>query len=293
MAVMYRPPFESASLLLEVTHGCSHNACTFCTMYRGVQFGVVPEDEVERQIEEFARRRPRARRVFLENGDAFVLGADRLLRIADMVHGHLEAVGTITAYASVNNIASKSDAELRALAEAGINDLNVGVESGYDPALEHMNKGYTSAEALEQLQRVRSAGMDFAANLILGIAGTGGGHANAQATARLMNAARPSLVFTGTIHSEPGCPLYDEMASGAFVEPTVGEYLDEEEEFLALLDLPGCHFFGLHPSNVVLLEGRLNEDRDRMLEKIGEARVELSDELGSRPSRGAEGMVGL
>ncbi|MBQ9057798.1 MAG: hypothetical protein IJ125_01285 [Atopobiaceae bacterium] len=29
-----RPPYEAGSVMLEVTVGCTHDSCTFCTYYR-------------------------------------------------------------------------------------------------------------------------------------------------------------------------------------------------------------------------------------------------------------------
>ena len=137
---IYRPPFESNSLLLQVTVGCSHNRCAFCTMYRDVPFQVEPLDQISADLDEAQRYWPNVTRVFLENGDPFVLSADRLKAIAELIHQELPKVDTIAMYASIQNIKSKTDAELSELRSIGINGLNIGVESGLDVALKRMRE---------------------------------------------------------------------------------------------------------------------------------------------------------
>ena len=110
---VYRPPFEARSLLLQVTRGCSHNSCSFCTMYRDVPFGIESFEQIGEDLKEARELFPAARRVFLENGDAFCLSAERLARIAEMVHEYLPLTEIITMYASVLNIRDKTDAELK------------------------------------------------------------------------------------------------------------------------------------------------------------------------------------
>ncbi len=130
--IMYRPPFEAGSFLLEVTKSCSHNRCSFCTMYRDVPFRVIAMEEVEAQIRDAVPYAAYIDRVFLENGDAFVLSADKLIEIAELIHMYLPRVETIAMYASIKNIQGKTDDELKALRQLGINELNIGVESGLD-----------------------------------------------------------------------------------------------------------------------------------------------------------------
>ena len=50
--ITYRPPFEAASLLLQVTEGCSHNRCAFCTMYRDTPFRAESMDQIEKDLDE-------------------------------------------------------------------------------------------------------------------------------------------------------------------------------------------------------------------------------------------------
>ncbi len=37
---LYRPPSEAYSLIIQATIGCSHNKCTFCSMYKEDQFKI-------------------------------------------------------------------------------------------------------------------------------------------------------------------------------------------------------------------------------------------------------------
>ena len=75
--MIYRPPSEAYSLILQVTVGCAHNHCTFCTMYKEKSFHVKPLREVEEDLKE-ARSYygNRSLRIFLADGDALVLSQE-------------------------------------------------------------------------------------------------------------------------------------------------------------------------------------------------------------------------
>ena len=289
--IVYRPPYEANSLLLQVTLGCSHNKCTFCSMYPDVQFAVCPMEEVEVQIEEAVRYCHDVDRVFLENGDAFVLSAKRLLQIADAIHRKLPKVKTIAMYASIQNIRQKTDEELHQLASAGIGGLDIGVESGLDEALLYMNKGHTAQQAKEQLLRLTRAGISYGFNAILGCGGAEHWKENADATADLVNAVQPELLFIGSLHAEPGCRLYRDMKSGVFHECSIGQLLDEQERLIQQFDLKNTYYFGSHPSNLVPMQGRLPEQKQAMLDAVQEVRNQLRSCLDEYPLRAGEGSI--
>ena len=148
---IWRPPYEAASLLLEVTAGCTHHKCKFCTLYHDLpfQFRMSPLSDIESDLQEAqlastdpvsmltARlqglpRPERIQRVFLTGANPFVLKFDRLMTIAGLVRQYIPSVTTIGCFARITDITGKSDGELTALREAGFDGLTIGIETGDD-----------------------------------------------------------------------------------------------------------------------------------------------------------------
>ena len=225
----YRPPPEADTPLLQVTVGCAHNRCTFCDMYRDVTFRRMPLDQIEADLQELRVIFPKSERIFLVNGDAFVLKTNTLKEIAGKINRIFPECRTISMYASIRNIKHKSDKELAELRDLGINDLYVGVESGWNEVLERIGKGHTADEAKHQLHRLHRAGINHIANLMLGVAGLGNGLENAHLTAEFLNQTRPSLIWVGTLAVFEGTELNAEMAKGTFIPATEIEILEEEK----------------------------------------------------------------
>ena len=288
----FRPPYEARSLLLQVTRGCSHNACTFCSMYRDVSFAISPLEEIVDDLAEAAWAYPYVSRVFLVNGDAFCLPADALLNIAEMIHEALPNVRSIGCYARIPNVTSKTDAELAALAAAGYDNINIGVESGLDDVLAFMNKGFTVEEARLQFARLHAAGLPFNVNIINAAAGPQRIAEHAAANASLVNEAQPTLIFVSPLHVDPGTPLVGLIERGEYEECTLGQYLEEEIAFLEGLELDDCVFFGAHVSNPIPVNGLLPRDKDELLTVLrdGMARIPRA-QLDAHPSKGAEGSL--
>lgn len=281
---VYRPPIEANSFLLPITEGCTHNTCTFCNMFRNIAFRMLPLEEVEDFL---ARAKAsadagglgvgyrsrgikceRVKRVYFVGADPFALSADRLLERIELAKRYLPNAVVFTMYARTDNIESKSDEDLRALKDAGVDDLYIGVETALDDVLSYYDKGYTASRTLEQCKRLNRAGIRHCDLLMLGAAGKGRGVENARASAQLENASKPHKILMTTLTAYVGTKLNDDIESGAFELADETETLKEEKELISCLDLPGCEFWAAHPLDVVPLTGCLGPDTQEMLDDL-------------------------
>ncbi len=267
---LYRPPVEAmlGTELLQVTVGCAHNACGFCTMYRSVKFRVSPLAEVEADIKELRRNNPNIKRIFLLNGDAFVLSANKLRIICELILSYIPEVEVITMYASMSNVKAKSDDELLMLKSLRVNDLWMGTESGNADTILYINKGNTLGDSYEQLARLNRLGIRHCDGFMLGVAGRGRGIENAIDTAKLINETKPAIIWFGTLGLFEGSEMYQAALDGTFVPATEREIIEEEIKVLELLDVDHVPFYGIHPTNTSSVEGMLPRDKERMIAKL-------------------------
>jgi radical SAM superfamily enzyme YgiQ (UPF0313 family) len=274
---VFRPPPEANTLLLQVTVGCTHNKCTFCTMYKGTPFSIEKIDQIEKDLQEAKNMYGSLTRIFLVNADAFALSARRLKEIAEKIIAYFPKMETITMYASIRNIRSKTDEELRELRDLRINDLWVGLESGSEEVLQYMNKGFTLNDAYKQLSRLNESGIRHNGIFMLGVAGRGKGIENAVDTARLINQTKPQLVGVTSLGIFEGSDLSKEVEDKSFIPATELEILEEEKKLIELIELENIPFYGDHPINAITIGGIIPNDRKDMIDTINYV-IENTDE---------------
>ncbi|MFI3252149.1 MAG: radical SAM protein [bacterium] len=268
---VYRHPMEAYTQLLEVTIGCSHNKCSFCTMYRKTPFKMSPIEHIIEDLEELKAQGNEIKRFYLVNADPFVLSADKLIKIGELIHEYFPEVETITCYASIKNIMNKSVEDLKKLRALGYNQLHIGLETAYDPALKIMNKGFTNKDAYIQLGKLIEAGFEWDALLMLGVAGKSAGIENTNATIDLLNTYRPYMLSIMPTSVTPGSELEEICNNGEYIELTELEMLYEEINFLKALKVDDdCLFFGSHNFNLVPVSGYMR-DREKIITHLENA----------------------
>ena len=140
---VYRPPGEWKSYLLQVTVGCSHNACTFCGMYKGKKYRVRPMEDIIGDIREAAAFYNQYEKVFLCDGDAIAMDTEDLLEIIAEIKKDFPHCRLISTYAGPKSTLKKTPEELKRLHEAGLGRAYLGIETGMEEILKSTNKGST------------------------------------------------------------------------------------------------------------------------------------------------------
>ena len=286
--MVFRPPSEANSFILRVTIGCAHNRCTFCSMYRDVQFRARPISEIEPIIRKTARHYPDLRRVFLADGDALVLSTHKLLEIMELLKAHFPKLSRITCYGGPLDILRKSPEELLSLKQAGMQMVYLGIESGDDEVLTRVQKGVTSEEMIQAGQKILAAGMKLSAMLVLGLGGRELSLQHARNSARVASAINPTMLSALTLMLHRGTPLRDEAEQGKFHPLSPYEFVQELTELVAHLNMHSpCIFRSNHVSNMLPLAGTLPGDKNSLLEQAKDALQLLKNQ--TRPTFNDDG----
>ncbi len=158
---LFRPPAEAYSLILRVADGCPWNRCTFCGMYKGVRYRAYDPAEIDRLVDGATHSNPRARRVFLADGDAMAMPYNDLHRVLVQLNRNLSRLTRVSVYANGRSILDKTAEQLRELRGLKLHTLYMGLESGeFDVLTEHE----AVAEIRECLALLELNGTVFRAN---------------------------------------------------------------------------------------------------------------------------------
>lgn len=269
---VYRPPSEAYSLIIQVTIGCAHNKCTFCSMFKDKRFRVRKVNEVLEDLESARRHYKRVDRIFLADGDALVLQNKDLLVILDRIEKLFPECKRVGIYGSPQDVLRKSREELEELREHGIGIIYIGAESGSDKVLKEINKGATRGEIIEAVKRIEASGIPASVTFISGLAGKDGWEDHAVQSGTMISEMEPSYVGLLTLITEPGAELHKEIKEGRFQLLSPVEVLKETELLLENTNVSKtCVFRSNHASNYVSLKGDLPQDKERMLGQLRDA----------------------
>ncbi len=304
-----RPPSEAESLLIRITRNCPWNRCTFCPVYKSSTFSLRPVEHVLRDIDSvrfYAEVLDEARKstgtisradlqslidkgagdrrafhaaygfvtggmksIFLQDGNSLIIKPEDLITILRHLKQAFPMVTRITSYARSKTIARISDEDLCQMADAGLNRIHIGLESGSDMVLKLVKKGVDKATQIRAGQKIKKAGMELSEYYMPGLGGHALSRENAVETADALNQIDPDFIRLRTLAMPSSAPLTEQFENGDFDK--MGE-VDTARELLCFLDnLSGItsrvksdHVLNLFPE----VDGILPGDKEKMMAPI-------------------------
>jgi radical SAM superfamily enzyme YgiQ (UPF0313 family) len=275
-----RPPPEADSILLQVTLGCSHNKCTFCSTFKNKRFRIKDDKIILGDILFASKHMRHQEQLFLMDGDALIIPQKKLVWILESIRKHLPWVKRVGSYANTKSISMKSIEDLIELKNLGLSILYLGVESGDDQVRKRILKGSSAQHCLEMAVRVREAGIKLAALVLLGIGEKKQSMEHARATGEILSAIDPDFASALTLMLIPGTPLYEEYERGEFEMPNKMGMLREMREIIKHMNVTHCLFSSSHASNYLPIRAMFPEEKQGVIERIDSA---LKGETGLKP----------
>jgi len=267
--MVYRPPSEANSLIIQATVGCPHNKCNFCMMYKGKKFKIRPVDEIKEDLD-MAKvyYGDGVRTVFFADGNTIIMKTKDLAEIFNYTNKLFPHLERITLYGSARFIVLKTLEELKQLRAAGLKRLHSGMESGDDEVLKLINKGATSQQIIEAGKMVKEAGIELSEYIMVGVGGQSLSHNHAINSARALNRINADFIRLRTFMPFPGTILHELYKKGQFKLLSPHQALCETRLFIENLDGIDSYLFSDHASNYWNVNGKLPGDKEAMLRQI-------------------------
>lgn len=269
--MVIRPPSEAASILLQVTTGCSHNKCTFCGVYRDKPFTIKDRAIIQSDLDYASSHFPTNSNMFLCDGDALIIPQKQLLDIFTMIHTTCPNVQRIGIYANAKSLSRKTVDELKELRELGLRIVHLGLESGDDVTLSRINKWGTSDVIIRECAKALDAGINLFITVLLGIAGSERSQIHAQKTGEVLSLINPNYVGALSYMPVEHTSLEKEIQDGTFSLLSPKEILQELRTMISCTTMTRGYFYANHASNYLPLRIRFPKDKVSALATIDKA----------------------
>jgi len=276
--LIIRPPSEHRSLLVRVTRGCSWNRCRFCGIYPHLgqpEYSARTVEEIKRDIDILRERYSSFKRAFLGDADPVEIGVDQFVEVLQYLRQVFPELNRVTCYARSSTLWKIRAEGIKRLASAGLDRVHIGLESGDLEVLKIHKKGQSPKVAIESGHWLREAGIEISWYVLLGMGGCDLWQQHIDGTVDLIRQVMPDFVrlrriwlYGSGTGIGPECPLWEDIREGRFKSQTPEGTVLELRRLIEKLDDVPFFLTCDHANNYVRVEGRMPEERQRMLDEI-------------------------
>ena len=204
--------------------------------------------------------------VFLQDANSLLIRPEKLIEILSHLKKAFPWVGRVTSYARSHTVARINESDMKAISQAGLNRIHIGLESGSDKVLEMVRKGVTKEIHIEAGQRVKRAGIQLSEYVMPGLGGKKYSEEHALETADALSQINADFIRLRTLAIPTHVALYKEYQSGGFEKLTDLMMCREILLFIEALNditstLKSDHILNLFQE----VEGRFPDDKPSMV----------------------------
>ncbi|NLT48792.1 MAG: radical SAM protein, partial [Clostridiales bacterium] len=160
-----------------------------------------------------------------------------------------------------------SDEDMKRIADAGLNRIHIGMETGSDVILGLVKKGTTKAKQILAGQKVKAAGIQLSEYFIPGLGGNEYSDLNALETADALNQINPDYIRIRTLAVTEKASLIEDYKQGIFTRTNDTKMV--EELSLMIENLHGITSTIVSSDHIINLlpeaEGHLPDDKEKIL----------------------------
>jgi len=180
-----------------------------------------------------------AKTAFLQDANSLLMPTEQLIEVLKYLKETFPSLSRITTYARSKTIAKKPLDKLEALHQAGLSRLHVGLETGDDDLLKHVDKGATAADHILAGQQAKKAGFELSEYVMIDLGGRDRFKQHAENTARVLTEIDPDFIRLRPLMVMPGVPLYEEYEKGDLKLSSPHERLQELKILVENLNVTG------------------------------------------------------
>ncbi len=174
---------------------------------------------------------------FLQDANSVIMRPHEFVEVLAHLRGTLKSLTRVTTYARSKTLAQRKPEQLKAIREAGLDRLHVGLETGDDEILNLVCKGVTSAEQIDGGRKAMAAGFQVSEYWMTDLGGRERWRQHAENTARVLSAINPHYIRSRPFVPRPGTPIYEDYVQGRLHLSSPHERLQELELMIGGLEV--------------------------------------------------------
>ena len=204
--------------------------------------------------------------IFLQDANSLVIKPANMIEILSFMRKSFPDVKRITSYARSHTIARISDEDLKEIADAGLNRIHIGMETGCDEVLDLVRKGVHKDDHIAAGQKIKRTSIELSEYFMPGLGGNEFSRENAVETADALNQINPDYIRIRTLAIPENTLLHEDYQKGVFTRTNDVQMVQELYWLIEKLDgitsmVKSDHILNLLPE----VEGQLPEDKEKMM----------------------------